>query len=224
MTPEFPRFKAIQLEDREVLGKIIWEYQPRTSEWTFTNLFIWRSHYGFLWSQYRDWVLVLSTAGPHGPFFLQPIGPSSRIEAVRKCLQWLREEKGEKDPRIERADTKLAGEIQGAPDLVVAPTREHFDYVYQSQDLIQLAGRKFHGKRNHINKFLQSHAFSYSPLEEYHLPQCLRLGEFWCEIRRCAEDMNLIGEWEAVREALTHFPRLKIQGGVILLEDSVPPT
>lgn len=97
MTPEFPRFKPIQLEDREVLGKMIGEYQPQTSEWTFTNLFIWRSHYGFHWSRYGDWVLVLSTSDPRGPFFLQPLGPPSRIEAVRKSLQWLREEKGEKN-------------------------------------------------------------------------------------------------------------------------------
>jgi len=221
MTPEFPRFRAIQLEDREALGKMLWEYQPRTSEWTFTNLFVWRPHYGFQWSRYRDWVLVLSTAGSQGPFFLQPIGPPSRIEAVRKCLQWLREEKGEKKPRIERADAKLAGEIRGAPDLVVEPTRDHFDYVYKSQDLIQLAGRKFHGKRNHLKKFLQSHSFSYSALEEHHLPECLRLGGFWCELRRCEEDMNLMGERQAVQEALTNFSELKIEGGVILLEDRV---
>jgi hypothetical protein len=221
MIPEFPRFKPIQLEDREVLGKMIWEYQPQASEWTFTNLFIWRSHYGFHWSRYEDWILVLSTADPRGSFFLQPIGPPYRIEAVRKCLQWLREEKGEKKPRIERADAKLAGEIQGAPDLVVEPTRDHFDYLYKSQDLIQLAGRKFHGKRNHISRFLQSHTFSYSPLEEPHLPECLRLGGFWCEIRRCDEDLNLMGEWEAVREALAHFSELKIQGGVLLLEGKV---
>jgi hypothetical protein len=221
MIPEFPRFKPLQLEDHEVIGKVIWEYQPRTSEWTFTNLCIWRSHYGFHWSRYGDWVLVLSTADPRGSFFLQPIGPPSRIEAVRKCLQWLKEERGEKNPRIERADAKLTGEIPGAPDLVVEPTRDHFDYLYKSQDLIQLAGRKYHGKRNHINRFLQSHTFSYSPLEEPHLPECLRLGGFWCEIRRCDEDLNLMGEWEAVREALTHFSELKIQGGVLLLEGKV---
>ena len=221
MTPEFPQFKPLQLEDREVLGEIIWKYQPQTSEWTFTNLFIWRSHYGFQWSRYRDWVLLFSTANPQGPFFLQPIGPPSRLDVVRKCLQWLREEKGEKNPRIERADSRLVDEIREAQDLAFEPTRDQSDYVYQGQDLIQLAGRKYHGKRNHINKFLQTRAFTYAPLEARLLPECLKLGGFWCEIRRCEEDMNLMGEWEAVREALVHFSELKIQGGVILIQDKV---
>ena len=221
MTPEFPQFKPLQLEDREVLGEIIWKYQPQTSELTFTNLFIWRSHYGFQWSRYRDWLLLLSAAHPQGPFFLQPIGPPSRLDVVRKCLQWLREEKGEQNPRIERADSRLVGEIQEAPDLIVEPTRDQFDYVYQGQDLIQLAGRKYHGKRNHINKFLQTWAFTFAPLEARLLPECLKLGGFWCEIHRCEEDMNLMGEWEAVREALTHFTELRIQGGVLLIQNKV---
>jgi uncharacterized protein len=221
MTPEFPKFKPLQLEDREALGEIVWKYQPQTSEWTFTNLFIWRSHYGFQWSRYRDWVLLLSAAHPQGPFFLQPIGPPSRLDVVRKCLQWLREEKGEKNPRIERADSRLVDEIREAQDLAFEPTRDQSDYVYQGQDLIQLAGRKYHGKRNHINKFLQTCAFTYASLEARLLPECLKLGGFWCEIHRCEEDMNLMGEWEAVREALAHFPELKIQGGVILIQDKV---
>ena len=221
MIPQFPQFKPIQLEDRAVMGEIIWKYQPQTSEWSFTNLFIWRSHYGFQWSLYRDWALLLSTANPQELFFHQPIGPPSRLDVVRKCLQWLREEKGEKNPRIERADSRLVDEIRDAPDLVVEPTREQFDYIYRSKDLIQLAGRKYHGKRNHINKFFQTYAFTYSPLEERHLRECLELGGFWCEVRRCEEDMNLMGEWEAVREALAHFSELKIQGGVILIQDKV---
>jgi hypothetical protein len=221
MIPEFPQFRPIQLEDREVLGDIIWEYQPQTSEWTFANLFIWRSHYGFQWSLYRDWLLVLGTADRKGPFFLPPIGPPSRLEVVLESLQWLQEEKGEKNSRIERADSRLVDEIQETPALVVEPSREQFDYLYRSQDLIHLAGRRYHGKRNHINKFRQKYAFTYSPLEERHLPECLELGGFWCQVRRCEEDMNLMGEWEAVREALTHFTELRIQGGVLLIRDKV---
>ena len=221
MIPEFPQFKTLQFEDGEVLREIIWKYQPETSEWTFTNLFIWRSHYGLQWSLYRDWVLLLSTAAPQGPFFFQPVGPPSRLDAVRNILRWLQEEKGQKASRIERADSRLADEIREAADLVVEPVRDQFDYVYRSQDLIQLAGRKYHGKRNHINKFLQTYAFTYAPLEERLLPECLKLGGFWCEIHRCEEDMNLLGEWEAVREALTHFSELRIQGGVILIRDKV---
>ncbi len=219
--PQFPEFKPVELEDEEVIQEILERYQPQTSEWSFTNLFIWRSHYGFQWSVHRDWLLVLCTSDTNGLFALQPVGPPSRLEVVRMFLKWLQDEKKEEDPRMERADQLLVSEIEGAADLMTEPTRGHFDYVYRSGDLIQLAGRKYHSKRNHISKFERNHSFTYAPLSNDHVKGCLELAEGWCQLRRCEEDMNLLDEWEAVREALKNFGALNIKGGVILIENKV---
>jgi len=217
----FPQFQPIELADSDPIREILWRYQPQTSEWTFTNLFIWRSHYGFQWSIHGDWLLVICKASPQGFYAFQPIGPPSRMATTRLLLEWLRDEKGEKNPRLERADQRLVKELAGAKGLVIEPVRDQFDYVYQTQDLARLAGRKYHSKRNHIRHFLQAHAFTYVGLREDHLQACLELGGLWCEMRRCEEDLNLMGEWEAVREALSHFHALSIQGGVILIENKV---
>jgi hypothetical protein len=219
--PEFPEFKPVELEDREVIQGVLETYQPRTSEWSFTNLFIWRFHYGFQWSVYRDWLLVLCTSDTNGLFAFQPVGPPSRMEVVRMFLKWLKDEKKEREPRMERADQLLVSEIQGTADLVIEPTRDHFDYVYLSEDLIGLAGRKYHSKRNHISKFRRNHSFTYATLSSDHVKGCLELTEGWCQLRRCEEDMNLLDEWEAVREALMNFDALRIKGGVILMDNKV---
>jgi hypothetical protein len=219
--PEFPEFKPIQLEDRDFIQEILWKYQPQTSQWTFTNLFLWRTRYGFQWSIYRDWLLVLCTANTNSLYALQPVGPPSRLALTRMLLQYLEEEKEEKEPRIERADQKLIAEIKEARDFLIEPTREHFDYVYRSKDLIELAGRKYHSKRNHINKFLRSYSFNYASLNEDHGNACLELTESWCQLHRCEEDLSLLEEWEAVHGALIHFRTLKLQGGVILMGNKV---
>jgi hypothetical protein len=218
--PEFPDFKPIDIEDRDFIHEILWRYQPQTSELTFTNLFIWRSHYGIRWSVYQDWLIIFSAAN-NGFFAFPPIGPSSRLDVVRLLLQWLKKERKEKEPRIERADKILVSEIQGATDLLIEPTREHFDYVYRSEDLIQLAGRKYHSKRNHIYQFRRKYSFAYSPLSQELVKSCLALAESWCEWHRCEEDMNLLDEWEAARQALDHFEDLRIEGGVIQIENKV---
>jgi len=49
----------------------------------------------------------------------------------------------------------------------------------------------------------------------------LEVAEKWCKIRRCEDDMNLLSESEVVRESLVHFPVLKIDGGVILIDGKV---
>ncbi|MFH1335046.1 MAG: phosphatidylglycerol lysyltransferase domain-containing protein [Candidatus Zixiibacteriota bacterium] len=219
--PVFPEFKPIELEDQDFIRNILWKYQPQTSELTFTNLFIWRSHYGIQWSMYEDWLIVLSSIDHNGVFAFPPIGPPSRTDIIRRLLSWLKEEKNDKEPRIERADKILISEIRGETHLLIESTREHFDYVYKSEDLIQLAGRKYHSKRNHIYQLEREYDFTYAPLTQDLVTSCLALAENWCEWHRCEEDMNLLDEWEAVREALNHFEDLKIEGGVIQIENKV---
>ncbi|MDP2932485.1 MAG: phosphatidylglycerol lysyltransferase domain-containing protein [Chloroflexota bacterium] len=219
MPVEFPAFKPIELADRDLIQDRLWAYQPETSELTFTNLFIWRIHYGAMWSLYRDWLLFVFDK-PGATYALPPIGPPSRQEVTWRLLQWLKD-KGKSEPRLERADQRLVTELAGSGDFLVEPRRDHFDYVYRSQDLIELAGRKYHAKRNYINTFVKKNEFSYEAMAENHLPACVALADRWCEWHRCEEDMNLIGERSAVLESLANFGALKIKGGVIRVNGEV---
>jgi hypothetical protein len=219
--PEFPEFKPIELEDREAIQTILDGYKPETSEWTFTNLFIWRSRYRFRWCRLGGHLLILCAQQDKEPYFLQPVGVGSRIEVVRTLLRWLREEKESQSPRIERADQRLASELEAAQDLTIQPDRDQFDYVYRTEDLIKLAGKQYHSKKNHLNRFSRTHVFKYAPLTQEHVKACSKLAETWCQWRRCEEDMNLLDEWEAVEEALRNLTALKLKGGVILIDGRV---
>ena len=125
------------------------------------------------------------------------------------------------NPAIERADPRLAAELAGHPEFVVEPVRDHFDYVYRTDDLINLAGGNYHAQRNHINSLARSHRFRYEPLRAEYLPECLELSARWCKVKRCEDDLSLMGEWEAVNAALANFQALQLKGGVILVNDRV---
>jgi hypothetical protein len=218
--PHYPQFKPLEIHDRDVIQGYLSAYRPQTSEWTFTNLFMWRRHYQFHWSVYRDWLLVVSLMPGAAPYGLPPVGPASRLPAAHALLQWLEEAHGAPS-RIERADQRLIGELQSSTDLAYESTREQFDYIYRTADLIGLVGRKYHAKRNHLNKFMRSYRFAYEPLSQAHIEACLQLTDTWCQWRRCNEDLNLVGEWDAIRDALQHFDELPTEGAVILLDHRV---
>ncbi|MDD3580583.1 MAG: phosphatidylglycerol lysyltransferase domain-containing protein [Desulfobacca sp.] len=219
--PIFPQFKSLDLADREVVQGRLWDYQPETSELTFTNLFIWRFHYHFEWCLDQDWLLLMSNSPENGVWALPPLGPRPRRQMARRLLEWLKEDKGLTEARIERADSRLVAELADGATFAIESTRKQFDYLYRSQDLINLAGRKYHAKRNHLNNFKRSYQFTYQPLEARHLPECCELADQWCVFKRCDEDLNLMGEWEAIAEALKNFEALHLQGGVILVDDRV---
>lgn len=218
--PVFPRFKPLGLEDRDLIRRRLWDYQPETSELTFTNLCMWQSHYGYQWSLDGDWLLVVSTA-PDRPFALPPLGPPPRAEGCRRVLGWLKDVAGVDAPSLERVDPRLAAELAGHPDFVVEPIRDHFDYLYRTADLIELPGGKYRAKRNHIRGLERSHRFRYEPLRAEHLSACLDLSARWCNIKRCDLDLSLMGEWAAIGVALANFQALQLKGGVILINDRV---
>jgi uncharacterized protein len=220
-TPVFPRFKPLALEDREIIRNLLWAYQPETSELTFTNLFMWQTHYGYQWSLDRDRLLVVSIAADNQAWALPPVGPAPRADLCRQILGWLRDEHGMAEPVIERADLKLAAELKDHPDFVVEPTRDHFDYVYRADDLSELAGGKYHAQRNHINSLSRSYRYRYETLREEYLSACLYLCARWCQVKKCDEDMSLMGEWEAIGAVLANYQSLALKGGVILIDDRV---
>jgi hypothetical protein len=218
--PVFPRFKPLGLEDRDLICRRLRDYQPETSELTFTNLFMWRSHYGYQWSLDGDWLLMVSIA-PDRAWALPPLGPPPRAEVCRRVLGWLQDVAGVTEPTLERADPRLAAELAGHPDFGVEPLRDHFDYVYRTADLIDLSGGPYHAKRNHINSFARSHPYRYQPLGAEQVSACLDLSARWCNIKRCDLDLSLTGEWAAIGVALANFVVLELQGGVILIDDRV---
>jgi len=219
--PEFPVFKDIEIQDNNVFNELLKQYQPRISEWTFTNLFIWRTFYKFQWSFYKHWLMVICQDKNGIIYAMEPIGPSPKQDAAILLLEWLLLEKNISHPRIERVDKTFAVEMQRLKNFVIEPVREHFDYVYMREDLAALSGSKYRSKRNHINRLFRSYNFVYESLEERHIEDCLLVQEKWCLLRRCEDDMSLLSEWEAVRELLNHYSNFEVKGGVIIIENKV---
>lgn len=221
MPPVFPDFKPIELSDRPSISEILGRYRPQTSELTFTNLFIWRNYFGWEWSLLDGRLVIIATPETGDGFALPPIGDAPRIDVTRAVLDYLGRRRHVDAPAVQRADRRLADELAGADGFIVEETRDHFDYIYKAQDLIELAGRKYHAKRNYINRFRAEYEFTYGPLADAHVDACHALADEWCRARNCCDDLGLLGEHNAVREALTHHAQLGLSGGVIMIDAKV---
>src|SRR4030067_2155971 len=89
--PEFPLFRSISLEDKPLFDLAFTRFPPPISEFTFTNLFIWRHAYQLKLSRLRDFLCLFAETGAH-PFFFSPIGDGDVIECCRILLQPMREQ------------------------------------------------------------------------------------------------------------------------------------
>jgi hypothetical protein len=221
-TPTFPEFKKLTLEDREVLHPRLWDFQSRTSELTFLNLYIWRSYYGFQWSLYEDQLLILAEPREGGEdFILPPVGPAPRRDVTHTVLTWMRDERGIDTPRIARAGKRLVDELGDDEDFQVEPTRDHFDYVYLTENMDEMPGRDFSAKRNQINQFMRNYRYEYKAITPDMVDEVLELAEVWCEQRLCEDDLSLQQELSGIEDVLHNYERLEVDGGAILIRGKV---
>jgi hypothetical protein len=217
--PDFPEFRALTLNDKPLFDGLFQKFPPPISEYTFTNLFIWRHAYGLGLTR-LDGFLCLRAEKNGQPFFFPPIGEGDMIECCRRLLHHL----GQKgaSPKMARVPEAFAAQINGkSGGLRAEPERDQFDYVYLVENLATLKGRKYHRKRNHIKQFKEKYPFEYTPLSSPWLSQCLQLQNAWCDLRRCEAYPGLASEDAAVKEALSNYETLKIKGGAILMEGKV---
>jgi hypothetical protein len=99
--------------------------------------------------------------------------------------------------------------------------RGQCDYVYLTQDLIELKGRKYHRKRNHIKQFQEKYSSQCIPLTPEWISQCLQLETEWCDLRHCEASPGLLNESLAIKETFSHFGELGVKGGAILINGKV---
>lgn len=210
----YPYWRPLNLNHQVVLQKALRDADPLPSELTFTNLFMWRIYYGLQIAMQDETVLLKAEPEDQPSFLLPTLGPPLDPDRLKEIVEAL-----SADACIARTD---AAWIRRNPGLKgcfrMTADRDQFDYVYRTEDLISLAGRKYHRKKNHLNRFQKTYDFTYEELNPDMTDDCLRLAEEWCRVRNCEEHPSLEGEERAIREALIHWPHLQFRGGAILID------
>ncbi|MDF2568442.1 MAG: hypothetical protein K0R55_46 [Sporomusa sp.] len=193
------------------------------AHFNFTNLFMWRNIYSIKWMELNGYLVI--KAGGYGgqQFFLQPFGPDEGVGPVLDTMASHMTEQGL--PFIIRGVEKFMVELlekwqPGRFDF--NNDRDNYDYVYNSKDLIELKGRKYHSKKNHINSFRRNYSdHQYMALTPEWVPHCIENQLEWCRKKGCDDDPTLRGERDAIIEVLTHWTELNLVGGLITIGGKV---
>ncbi len=83
--PDFPSFKGLVLEDKALLDSLLRIMQPRVSELTFTNLFVWNESEPVQLSRLDDVLLVQRRRLRDGKtFLLPPVGQLPFSDVLKK--------------------------------------------------------------------------------------------------------------------------------------------
>ena len=94
------------------------------------------------------------------------------------------------------------------------------DYIYFSDDLAYLAGKKYHSKRNHISKFFRTFGNTeVKSIAPENIGDAMTVVELWCEENGI--DRESYAEYYVIREALDNLIEFAMRG-IILYVDRKP--
>ena len=95
---------------------------------------------------------------------------------------------------------------------------ENQDYIYLTKDLVMLAGKRYHGKRNHIARFYKTYDdFRFETIDSSNKADALSVAVEWCRENSINPDKN--EEIAAISEALEMYEEYNLQGAVLYVED-----
>ncbi|MBE5943617.1 MAG: DUF2156 domain-containing protein [Lachnospiraceae bacterium] len=99
--------------------------------------------------------------------------------------------------------------------------RDVADYLYEWDTLAYLKGKKLHGKRNHINRFLENYPdYLYEKINESNFEECIKLAEDWDRTNN-PDEKELSYETNILTLALKHRDTLGLNGALIRVDDRV---
>ena len=214
-------FKPLTIEDRCLFDNYLKPYTFSTCEYSFTTLFIWRIGCDVKYTIYKDALIIKKTDFDGNHHFMQPIG--YKKEDLKDIIHTLKEYKEKynmpylfKD--LEESFVNEIKEILGE-ELELEEDRDNFDYVYDSEALINLSGKKYHGKKNHYNNFIKNNNYKLVPITDDNVKDCLKASKQWCDENGCHG--YLLYELHAIKELLKHKDELNLKAMAVYVDDKV---
>ncbi|MBQ6884479.1 MAG: DUF2156 domain-containing protein [Clostridia bacterium] len=209
-------FKKIELCDKEILSPFLQNANELTCEISFVNLLLWQPLYnncyciedGILYlKSYDDNIVTYSL-----PFGNIAIGFKKIVEHTGKPYPDIWAQEGERFNEFK----KLYGKYYD-----IYESRNEFDYIYNSLDLINLSGKKYHSKRNHISAFSKQFNWRYEDITSNNIELVKECAKIWYSQNTDRMDDELKTEMQGVNLMLDNMEYLEIKGGAIIIDDKV---
>jgi len=217
------KFRKPALKDKEEINEFFHRYPSRSCERTFANIYLWSRRdpvtYGIV-----EKTLVFKREHKDTLAFTFPAGEPEDVKKAMECLKEYATDKGfpfvlyfVTPPQFEEIETLYPGRFS------IEYKRDAADYVYDREKLATLAGKKLHGKRNHINKFLSSFEgrWSYETITSDNKEDCFQMALKWARANGAYDDREKNAELTVSLNSLRLFEEFDFKGGLLRLDGEV---
>lgn len=180
----------------------------------FSNIFSWRHAMNYRVADIDSFPAIVGKYREHSynvipPFYADTVTPTELLSKVKLAL-------GTESVRMFPISPDMIPDIKKSlPDAEIRLSRSLSDYIYRTEDLISLSGKKYHQKRNHLNSFLSKYAYKYISVKTGDKDAQKLLFSAVSELYIPNGDSSLEDEQIAIHELLTNFDTLGLTAAII---------
>ena len=222
----------ITIGKKAELEEYLCRYPHETSGLSFTSLYLWRNQNEFSYEVIHDFLCIAGYAnfeGFEGDPFVFPLLPlrgqcdgAKMKKALAVIMERFREAGKPFIIRLlpEHMLTHYRDLLPGR--FLFLRDRATDDYVYRVEALAQLSGRRFHGKKNHVNRFNREQAghFEIVPMSPDFTEEALELLQYIDAKKQVTgfEAGMLQMEADVLRDILPKFEPLGLEGVALRID------
>ena len=215
-------FRPVHENDYELCAPIMSSCGYNSTESSFVILYTWGNLYNTEICMDGDTVYVRSGKGDDVSY-LPPLGGSFE-ETLPKIYET--EKAFGRTPRFHSVTEKMREGMERAfpGEFEFEERRKSFDYIYNREELATLPGKKYHQKRNQVNKFIKRYdgRFSYSNMTKDDIPEILEFQKKWIKLAADKDGIEVLQyETTAIEKLLAFFEEFGLRGGVLRVDGKV---
>lgn len=218
---ERPDFHKPTENDRQWMNEVLSGTDYFGSFNAFGSLWLWKDMYRIEVVRFQDAALLRGRAGENMTYYMYPIGRSYDVREAVTVMRRNAEEQGTKLVMYSVEERQLDELREAFPgEFSFEETRWDFDYIYRSEHLIALSGKKFHSKRNHISQFQRLYPdWQYEDISAANVNECIACAGEWLKKAIEGQDeervFQLCMENSVIALALRHYDEMGFVGGLL---------
>ncbi len=214
-------FQTPTIKDKAWIDDLLCRASERGCDYDFGTIYTWRDYYEIKVAEVEGCLAVRYGSGAWRAY-LFPVGGNRRKAVL--ALQKDAEENGmplrfysTSRENVEFLEKEFPGRFTASLD------RAGQDYLYEINNLCELSGRKYHGKKNHVNRFMKDNPdWRFEEMNPDNIEECREMDRIWMEqnLGYGGED-SLEGETEALDLCFREFEEIGLEGGVLRVKGRV---
>ena len=150
MIPTFPEFKKLEITDKQEIEKTTRLFLP-FSDYNFVSLWSWDTREKTKISKLNDNLVIQLQDYITNEVFCSFLGKNDIDDTITELIAHAKDLK--LNPILHLIPESITRHIEQPKNFIIEEDADNFDYVLSVDELVELQGKNYRGKKNFVNRF-----------------------------------------------------------------------